>query len=366
MRILIAIGRSGGHIFPALSLADQLKKRLEASELLFIGTGDKLEKEILGDLDLTYRLNTIPVDPMPYRLSLRWVKFLFKLIWGLQRSWLILRRTRPDGVVGFGGAASGPLLLVAALMKIPTIIHEQNIRPSRSNRILSRFVKRVAVSFGESRKYFKRDDVILTGNPIRPEILSKGRTDSLKKLGLTDKRFTILVLGGSQGSHRLNELTLDAFSKMNEATRSRVQVIHLTGENDYQTVSDRYKNLNWRGAFFPFLSQMGDAYAACDLVVARAGATTIAEITALGLPAIFIPYPYARGHQKANASVVGEAGGALLVEESKLSATKLKELVIDLMGDERRLAKMAASSKRLGRADAAKMLADEVINLAKC
>lgn len=359
MKILIAVGRTGGHIFPGLSLAEELKKKLMAPEFVFVGTGAKLERQIFSRAG--YRLWTIPIDPMPYGISARWGRFLLRLISSLGRSWLILRQTRPDIVVGFGGAISGPILLASALMRIPTLIHEQNVIPGRSNRILCRFVTKVAISFPESRKYFARKDLILTGNPLRPDILHCDRADSLRRLGLVDGKFTVLIVGGSQGSHRINEAVAGVFSNMDEATISGLQVIHLTGEDDYGRLKDRYQSLELNKAIFAFLDQMDKAYAASDLVIARAGATTIAEITSLGLPAILIPYPHANGHQQANAKVLKEVGGAVLIGEDEMTTSLIKDWIVDLMGDVEKLAKMAANSKALGNPDASQRLADEVI-----
>lgn len=364
MKILIAIGRTGGHIFPGLSLAEQLMERLDKVEFIFVGAGEKLERKIFQDHG--YRVLSIPIDPMPYAISAKIGRFLFRLIVSLSRAWSILKKTKPDIVIGFGGAISGPILLVAAMIGIPTLIHEQNVVPGRSNRILSRFVTKVAISFAESMKFFGRKDLVMTGNPIRAKILSPDRANSLKSFGFSDNKFTILIIGGSQGSHRINEVVLDAFSRMDQNTYSDLQVIHLTGEEDYWMVKKTYERLGFAKAIFPFLNQMGEAYAASDLVIARAGAATITEISSAGLPAILIPYSHAAGHQRANAGLLNDAGAAILIEEDSLTPELLKDCIMDLMVNLEKLTQMAVNSKAFGNPDAGQRLADEVLKLLRC
>lgn len=363
VKVLIACGKTGGHIFPGLSLAEQLKQRSSDIELIFIVTGTRLARRLL--FARSYRLLTMPIEPMPYRFSIRYFKFLIKLMLAFGRSWSLLRKVKPDVVVGFGGAVSGPILLVAAWLRIPTLIHEQNVVPGRSNRILSSFVTKVATSFEETQRYFKAKVVALTGNPIRAEILGKKKLEVLGELGLSEGRFTVLVLGGSQGSHRINEVAFSAFARMGQDASSRLQVIHLTGVADFQMVRESYHGFEFGKVIFAYLDRIGLAYAASDLVVARAGASTISEVTSLGLPAILIPYPYGTGDQSANARLLNDAGAAILIEEGELSADRLKGCILELMADRIKLERMAACSRALGKPFASQRLADEVLKLEK-
>lgn len=360
MKILIACGGTGGHIFPALSVADQLK-RISKVELLFV-TDQRIQSSLFSR-NGGYKKEVLQAVPLPERLGLHCLRFLLKLTKAVFASLFIVKRFRPDLVVGFGGYTSAPVVFSAYLLGVPSLIHEQNVVPGRANRFLARFVNKIAISFSETQKYFKRFNykIFLSGNPVRDDILKVTKEDALKKFNFNKNIFTILVMGGSQGSHKINEVFIDALSDMEESLKANLQVIHLIGRKDYVGVSLRYKALNIKVRTFDFLEDIGFAYHAADLVVGRAGASTISELTALGLPAILIPYPYAQAHQKENARFLAGDNAAVLIEDDNLSAEILKRQIIELMIDKERLNTLAVNSKRLGNPYASCRLAKEII-----
>ena len=379
MKVLIGVGKSGGHIFPALSLARCVNEKLEDIEIFFAGGGDDLERKIFSKEK--YRHFIIQAEPMPYRISAAYLKFSVKLILALIESWRILGKIKPDIVIGFGGAASGPLVFAACLKGIPTVIHEQNIIPGRTNKILANFVDAVAISFSQTRPLFSRQgkiieiltgrffrpaEIILTGNPIRNGRPDKDR--SLKTIGSGNRdnqvEFTVLVMGGSQGSSQLNELAWQVFSGMKKENRDRLRIIHITGEGEYQKIKERYQQMKFSSEVFPFCDSMGDIYSSSNLVLSRAGASAISEITAYGLASILIPYRFAVGHQLANAQMLVDEEAGILVEEEKASPEYLKRLILDLMNNRTNLNRLAENSKRIGRPQAGEKLARVVIGFA--
>ncbi len=360
VKILIACGGTGGHIFPALSVAGELKK-VSNADLLFVT--DQRAECVLLFRNGEYKKEILPAVPLPERVGLRTIKFLLKLGKAMSASLSIINRYKPDLVVGFGGYTSAPVVFSAYLLGLPTFIHEQNVVPGRANRFLSRFVNKIAISFKETERYFNRfkSKLILTGNPVRDDISKVTREDALKKFNFNKDKFTILVMGGSQGSHKINKVFIDALSDMEESLKVNLQVIHLVGKRDYEWVNLRYKALNVRVRTFDFLEDMGSAYHAADLVIGRAGASTISELTTLGLPAILIPYPYAQAHQSQNAKLLERQGAAVLIEDDALSIETLKRQIIELIKIKERLTTLAFNSKRLGNPSASHQLAKEIL-----
>jgi len=233
--------------------------------------------------------------------------------------------------VGFGSIVSIPVVLSAWLLRIKTVIHEQNVIPGRANKLLAPFVDSIAVSFDESRKYFRRfsGKLIVSGNPLRPGLRKRDKESALDYFGFTSEKLTLLVTGGSQGSFSINRLFLDALSRFDNL--SDIQVIHISGAKELQDVSDFYKHKEITAKVYGFLREMDFAYSASDLVVSRAGATTISEIIFFALPALLIPYPYAAKHQSANASVLGRTGGACVVEEDMLTEEALYQRLLEMV-----------------------------------
>ncbi len=365
MKVLIASGGSGGHIFPAVALAQGLKEKNKNVDLLFAGSNAVLDKRIFEKEHFRYFL--LSTNKMPYKISLKTIVFFIKLSFDILKSLYILIKFRPDVVVGFGGYISSPVIFAAYLLRIPRIIHEQNVVPGRANAALFKFAQRIAVSFEDTKKYIKAyaDKAVFTGNPIRASLLKDDKMLSEKKMGLDPGKFTILVIGGSQGAHNLNKTFLKSLSGLDNGMRSRLQVIHITGATDYGWASEAYKELGLDHRVFSFIDRIEEAYSASDLVITRSGASAIFEIAYFGRPMILIPYPFAMSHQAENARFFSKNGAAIQIDEKEISADFIKDRITNLVNDRSSLNKMGMNAKRLSVPDSSYNLAKEVFSLAK-
>lgn len=356
MRILVTGGGTGGHIYPALAIARGIREKNAENEILYVGTAGGMEADIVPRHGFSFQ--TVTVEGFPRKLSLRALTTIFMTSRGCVEAYKIIRQFKPDVAVGTGGYVCGPVMLMAALMKVPTLIHEQNAYPGLTNRLLAGRVKKVAVTFPESRKYFSaKADIVVTGLPVRPEILAAQRSKGITSLGLKRDKFTLLVVGGSRGARTINIAMVDVIEQVSK--QKSLQLIHMTGQDGFgETVRD----LKDRGIVLdncgniivtPYLHNMDEALAAADLVICRAGAATIAEITVRGLPAILVPYPYASGnHQEHNAKALVRNGAALMVLDRNLTGKRLWEEVEKLSTNKIRLAELADNSARMGKPQA--------------
>jgi len=350
MRIIIAGGGTGGHVFPAISIAEEISCRNHKDEILFVGTERGLENELL--LKKNYKIEHISSKGFVGRGLFKTVGAFFYAFKGLFDSISIIRSFKPDVVLGVGGYVSGPLVLAAVLLRIPTAICEQNTVPGVTNRILGRIVNKIFTSFDSSILYFPSKKIVITGNPVRKEILNSTKnTESL----------SALVFGGSQGAHSLNRSVPKAFSRIEN---KNIFVIHQTGKKDYNYVKDLYSDNGINAQVLTFIDDMADAYGKSDLVIGRAGAGTIAEITLLGKPSILVPFPYAaHNHQLENAKILESAEAAVLIEDKDATPENLALILTKLL-DEDKLNMMAANAKKLGKPEAAKDIVDELYKLA--
>ncbi len=369
MRLIVTAGGSGGHIFPALSLIQVLEKRVSSLNILFISTKRRLDGRLLNGLTVkqywpkagNYRCEGVAIVPPPHRPSIVWLGFLCTLICQTIKVYPMVKGFRPDLIIGFGGCATLPALLTARFLRIPIMLHEQNVRPGLANRFLSRFAERIAVSFPETLSCFRRGKVSLAGNPVRREVIEATIEESSRLFPRQNGEFRLLVMGGSQGSERLNEAFLEALPEIIKEY-SRLSVIHITGDRMVLDIEKRYKEFGLRSWVFPFLEDIGLAYKASDLILGRAGATSIAEITALGKPTILIPHPSLSSGQAENAKVLRKRKAAIIIEEDKLTPQSLKEKIVLLLRDRSLLSELAANAKNLGKPDAAAELARMVEN----
>jgi UDP-N-acetylglucosamine--N-acetylmuramyl-(pentapeptide) pyrophosphoryl-undecaprenol N-acetylglucosamine transferase len=283
---------------------------------------------------------------------------LAAIAWGTVQSALLLRRLRPVAVIGTGGYASAGVVLAAALQRIPTLIHEQNMVPGRTNRLLARFARRVALTFPEAATYFPAARTVVTGLPIRPEILAGQRERGLAAFGLEPNRRTLLVLGGSLGARSLNRTIREMLPLW---SNSGWQILHQVGKGNWEEHQSALPTPPPGYAAVPYLSAMGDVYAMADLVICRAGASTLAEVTAVGLPAVLVPYPYAHAdHQTHNAAALVAAGAAMLLPDAELSGQRLAAEIQSLLAEPERLPAMSRASRGLGRPNAAEAVLDIV------
>lgn len=352
MRIIVTGGGTGGHIYPAVSVANSLIDK--GNNLLYIGSRGGLEGRIVPREGIPYR--EVSAYYLPRKISFKLILSIFKTSLGFIESRRIIKDFNPDVVLGTGGFAAGPVVLAASLMGIPTIIHEQNVYPGFTNRLLSYFSRKIALNFEDAVNYFPektKNKTVVTGNPIRRSILTTTREQGLKKLNLKAGKKTLLVFGGSQGSLSINRAMVEVYKNFKDA--SWLQVIHITGDKNYKLLMDDLKKIGidpQKHANYiikPYLDHMEWAYAVADLIVYRAGATGIAEITAKGIPAILIPYPYAAGnHQEYNARSLEKSGAALVINDRDLDGEILTGKINLLFNDEEKLKKMAKESAKMG------------------
>ncbi len=354
IRAIIAGGGTGGHLFPGIAIARELGKRFEDSEILFVVGRQRMESEILSRYG--YKVESINVEGMKGRGWKKGVSVITKLPHSFFQSISLINKFAPALVIGVGGYSSGPFCLAARFKGIPTAIHEQNSYPGLTNRLLSGFVDKVFVSFDESKAYLKGKKLSLTGNPVREEFFSD--SDIEKK---TPEKFTILVVGGSQGAMAINKTFAEALAYLNINGRSPV-VVHQTGKADYNRVQEDYLSRNLKGELSPFIQDMKTAYHQADLVIGRAGATTIFELAALGKPSILIPYPYATNqHQEINARSLVRVGGAEMILEKDLTSEGMASAIIKHMDNRPALEKMGTQARKMGRRDAAELIVDQLL-----
>jgi len=360
VRAIIAGGGTGGHLFPALALAQELRQR--SVGVFLVGAGSLPERAILRCEAFSFR--TIKIRGLKGKSLGGRLATLASLPQALIQSWAILREVKPHVVVGMGGYASGPVLLMAALLRFPTLIHEQNAFPGLSNRILGPLVDIVALSFPESVPFIRGKRRAVTGNPVREALFGADRIKAGETFGLQSHRLTILIFGGSQGARRVNLAVLEALPYL-QRFKERVQFLHAPGEQDLPLVKRAYEEAGCLAEVRPFFQEMAEAYASADLCLCRAGASTVAELCALGKPALLVPYPYAADdHQYKNAEVVVKAGGARMVLDQELSGERIAALIIESLEHPDLLQRMGEQAKKLGRPDATLRLADLVCELA--
>ena len=356
IRVVIAGGGTGGHLFPGIAVARELLRRQPDARITFAGTARGIEARVIPregfDLDL---LRSAGLKGTSIAARIRGV-LLLPL--SALDAWSILSRRSPDLVIGVGGYSSGPVVLFASLRRIPTLLLEQNAVPGLTNRLLARAVSAAAVTFDSTAGYFGRR-AIVAGNPVRPEFLSEPHRGARRPAGPP----RILIFGGSQGAHAINMAMVEAAPQL-ALHPGGLAITHQTGERDLELVRDGYRRAGLAARVEPFLFAMDREMNDADLVVCRAGATTIAELTAAGRAALLVPLPTAADdHQRKNAEVLAAAGAAEIVEQKDLTGALLATRLAALIGDTQRLAAMAAGARRLARPDAARVIADKVLEL---
>ncbi len=331
-------------------MAEAFKDREPGNEILFVGSRRGLEASIVAREG--YALKTIEGASVKGKPVWGKLRSLMAVPKSLLQSGSLLRSFKPDIVLGVGGYASGPVVLTAWAMGYHTAIHEQNIFPGLSNRILGRFVDRIFISFADSSRHFSRGKTLLTGNPVRGMIRSPGFLQERKP----GAKFTLFIFGGSQGAHHLNQAVEEALIYLRE-WKERLHIIHQTGEKDYREVQEAYRREEFEAEVHPFIHAMDRAYALADLVLCRAGATTLFELMTTGLPAILVPYPYAANdHQTLNAKTMVDAGAAVLVANGDLTGVHLSRILKELIEDPPRLKKMGERAAALAQPDAAQKI----------
>jgi UDP-N-acetylglucosamine--N-acetylmuramyl-(pentapeptide) pyrophosphoryl-undecaprenol N-acetylglucosamine transferase len=361
IRVMIVGGGTGGHITPALSIGEALKARNPQTELLFVGSDRGLEQEMIGKAG--FRLEEFSLQGLPTKPSFSSFKQAVQLYRAYRRIRRLIQEFKPDVVVGTGGYVTVPGALAARASRVPLVLQEQNSIPGRANRLLSRLASEVHIHFTESRRYFKdRGKLRLSGNPVRIRIPEGRGLKTLQKYRLQPDRKTVLVLGGSQGAHSLNQAFLDMLPHFRNDRD--VQFVIQTGKQDYGLVLNGVRDSAVRVVVKSFLHQIEEIYGITHLVVARAGAMTVSEIEACGLPSILVPYPYAADdHQTANARALSDKGAAVLIRDQDMSGERMAQEIRKLLGDPGRLREMGRFSYSLSRPDAARRIAESVERL---
>jgi len=367
--ILIAGGGTGGHLFPGIAIAESLMERDQNNRLLFVNTGNTFERFVLKMKG--FDLETITAEGIKGRGLWMKLKSASKLPKGIFESIRILKKFKPDLVIGMGGYSSGPVALAAWLMGIKIALHEQNLKSGITNRILFYFADRIYVSFFATSNGLNPAKVMMTGNPVRRAILDSSamakssvlseKTDE-HAAGTDRKKFTVLVLGGSQGAHSINMAVIDALKHLNP--ERNYHLIHQTGIADETMVKDSYMRCGISGTVRSFFHDMADLYSKADLIICRAGATTVAEVTSIGKGVIFIPYPFAADdHQVMNAKALVDEEAAQMIQENDLSGELLAERIETLASDPDLLKNMIEKSKLFGRPKAAEEIINDCYNL---
>jgi UDP-N-acetylglucosamine--N-acetylmuramyl-(pentapeptide) pyrophosphoryl-undecaprenol N-acetylglucosamine transferase len=360
LRVLIAGGGTGGHLYPGIALAREILRREPSAAVGFVGTATGVEARVVPREG--FPLSLIRVAGLKGKSRTELLKGFALLPLAAVDAWRVISNHRPDVVVGVGGFASGPVLLLAALRGRPTMLLEQNALPGVTNRLLARVVRAAAVTFEEALRFFPGTGFV-TGNPVRPEFFrhAKEADDSMAS---PPRAARVLIFGGSQGAHAINVAMVEAASRL-AAVGTALVITHQTGERDVDLVRDAYRRAGLEARVEAFLFEMDREMSDADLVVCRAGATTLSELAAAARPAILVPLPTATDdHQRKNAEVVVRAGGADVIEERELTGALLADRILALTRDDARRARMTVAIRALARPDAAARIADRVWTLA--
>lgn len=358
-KFILSGGGTGGHIYPAIAIANELKLRFPDAEFLFVGAKDKMEMQKVPQAG--YQIKGLWIAGLQRKLSLQNIMFPIKLVDSLWKSKRIIKQFKPDVVIGTGGFASGPLLKMASVMGIPTVIQEQNSFPGITNKLLSKKANVICVAYENLERFFPKEKMVLTGNPVRQDLIDieSKRAEAIQYFNLDKNKKTLLVLGGSLGARRVNQLIeaqLEKFASQN------IQIIWQCGKLYFED----YKKYNTDNVqVFAFIERMDLVYAASDIVVSRAGASSVSELCIVGKPVIFIPSPnVAEDHQTKNAKSIVDKKGALLVKESELDAEF--SLVFEaLLKDQENQNQLSENIKQLAMPKATKAIADEIVKLIK-
>ncbi len=357
MRIIICGGGTGGHLFPGIAVAEEVMHSVARSEILFVATDRETDAKVLKGRSFPFV--ALKSQGIKGKKFIQKLIALFKLPLSLWQAWVIIRKFSPDVVLGVGGYVTGPVLLAAWLRKIPTCIHEQNSVPGLANRILARIVRKIFLSIPGSEKRFPAGKCVHTGNPVRKEVRAMA---SGEKRG---ENFTLVVMGGSLGAHSINTMMIEGVRLIRRTLPDGFNVIHQTGKKDTKKVRAAYEEAGIPANVASFFTQMPFVLAKADLVVARAGATSLAELTVMGKPMILVPYPYAAdNHQELNADWLVEGGAAIKCLESETTGMDLAKIILELVENESKRERMSSRAHKLGEPEAAKNIVRQCLDLA--
>ena len=359
MKVIFTGGGTGGHLYPALALADEMKARIHPFEALFVGTKLGLEEKILSEYG--YKSRLISSSGMRGKKFFGMVNTMFRLAVGIFQSLIIQLKYKPDIVIGFGGYASAAVVISSYILRRPVLLQEQNSVPGITNRYLSRVAARVYLGFESSVKYFKKtENLLVTGNPLRRIMTDKYSGKPYESFGLKESLTTLLVFGGSQGARSLNHAAVEYF-----LSNKDVQGIVQTGSREFEWVKEKLEGVS--GVFVcDYILNIRDAYEVADVALARSGALSVSELAAIGLPSILVPYPYSvDDHQTVNARYLESAGAAVIIKDSELNGEKLAGVMNEFVKDTGRLEAMKESALKAGIKDATARIVDDIIEFSK-
>ncbi len=357
MRLIVTGGGTGGHLFPGIAVAEAMKRRIAETRLLFVGTSRLLDQQALYGRG--YEVKTLACSGVKGLSLGRKIGSLLQLPFAVLAARRIIGDFHPQLVFGVGGYVTGPVLLAARSMRIPVAIHEQNSVPGLANRLAGKLADTICISL-PCKPSFPPEKTVLTGNPVRQEIIEAAAKNKEKEAGGSH---TVLVLGGSQGAHRVNILMLEAMERL-QANGLAIRIIHQTGQDDQEMVTARYRELGVQAEVAAFITDMASAYLRADLVISRAGATTLAELAVMGLPAVLIPFPFAAdNHQVTNGEYYTNGGGCMMLEQSGLSGEILSRVISERLHNPQELHTMAAKMRVLAMPDAADRIVDQLCGL---
>jgi UDP-N-acetylglucosamine--N-acetylmuramyl-(pentapeptide) pyrophosphoryl-undecaprenol N-acetylglucosamine transferase len=364
-KVIISGGGTGGHIYPGISLAYEIKDRDIKNDILFVGTERGLESKLIPREG--FKIIKIKARGIQRKICFENLTAIVIFLISLFQSYKIIKKYKPDIVIGTGGYVSGSVVLMAAILGIPTFVHEQNVIPGITNKFLSRITRATFLSFNQSKEYFNnKAKLIFTGNPIRFKNIKQNTDREYKKFNLDSSKKTILVLGGSKGAAAINRAVLGGIDLIKDAIKNNWQVLLVSGQDDYDNIMEIVGEDHRIFSVEPYLYDIEKAYSLADLVICRAGATTLAEIGAYGLPAILIPYPYAtQDHQGINAKIFEREGAAISILEKDLSEKKLGQVLLDLLKNKNQLEMMAKKSRELSNVNSAKKIVDYISDYIK-
>ena len=361
IRLIVTGGGTGGHLFPGISLAQAMLRTYPGCEVLFIGSERKVDKAALSDIG--FETTAIKSQGIKGKSFLAILKALFQQPLALWEAARIIRKFKPDLVFGVGGYVTGPVILAARLMGVTTCIHEQNSIPGLANKLLGYIANKIFVSLPGSEKYFPAEKTILSGNPVRDNII---KASMKAKRTSSQEPCTLLILGGSQGARRLNSLMLEAVENCLAKLSPSPFIIHQTGGHDEDQVRKKYAELGLNARVQAFYSDMAEIYSQADLIISRAGATTLAELTIFHKPVILIPYPYAAdNHQEINGRYLVDAGAGIMFKQADLTGEKLGMEIKRVLGDKEVLVQMAKNSGILAKPEATETIVNACMSLLK-
>lgn len=367
MKVAIAGGGTAGHVYPAISIADELSLEVPEADIIFIGNRTGLEAELVQEAG--YAFEPIHVSGFKRSIAPSNINSVIRAGGAVSHLRHFFKKFKPEAVVGTGGYVSAPAIFAAYTLKIPTLIHEQNAFPGMANRFLARLVDTVATSFPNGEESFpKAKRVVFTGNPIRRKMIGAVKESAIENLNLDTDKQTLLIFGGSQGAKKINDCFIQAYDKFKNF--DNLQIIHITGKDHFSDVTKTMRRLidpkkdKLRYQAHPYISSINQAYTAADLCFCRAGATTIAELTALGIPAVLVPYPYATGqHQEKNARYLENHGAGKVLLDEDLTAESMFSVCNQLVFDSKALIEMKNHAQKLGKPFAANDIAKLVNGL---